>query len=69
MKKKTNQVKGILSAKTEETAAILTIKDADKMNDAGRKAIAEWLRQSAKNLVKHGKDYSGGFRARYIYLK
>lgn len=61
MKSKTN--------KKEVSAAILTIKDADKMNDAGRKAIAEWLRQSAKNLIKHGKNYSGGFRARYIYLK
>lgn len=55
--------------KKEESAAILTIKDASKMSDKGRKAIAEWLRQNAKYLIKYGKEYNGSFRARYIYKK
>jgi len=50
-----------------KSAAILTIKDASLMTPTGRKAIAEWLRSHAKFLIKHGKDYSGTFRGRYLY--
>lgn len=55
--------------KKEQSAAILTINKPGAMNDKGRKEIAEWLRQNAKNLLKYGKDYNdkGRFIARYIY--
>ena len=49
------------------SAAIVTIKDASKMTRRGRKAIAIWLRKTADDLVKHGNNYSKGFRARYLY--
>ena len=52
----------------EKSAAVITIRDANKMTDKGRKAIAEWLRNNAKNLFKYRKAYSGRFTARYIYL-
>ena len=50
------------------SAAILTIKQAPKMTDAGRRMIAEWLRKQAWALVKEGKSYSPKiFTARYLY--
>jgi hypothetical protein len=52
---------------TEKSAAVLTIKDAGNMTPEGRKEVADWLRQCAKTLVKHGKDYAPRFRARYLY--
>lgn len=52
---------------TEKAAATLTIRDAAEMTEEGRSAIAGWLRQQAANLEEHGKDYAGGFRARYLY--
>jgi len=51
----------------EKSAAILTIKDANNMTPKGRKQVAEWLKEEAKNLIKHGKDYNKRFTARYIY--
>lgn len=50
-----------------KAAAVLTIKDADKMSVEGKKAIAAWLRQQAKDLLKYGEHYSSRFRARYLY--
>ena len=52
----------------KNAAAILTIWEASNMSDKGKKAIAEWLRQQAKNLLKDGKNYSKRFTARYMYL-
>jgi len=51
----------------EKSAAILTIKKASDMSLRGKKDIAEWLRNQAKNLLKHGKLYSDKFTARYLY--
>lgn len=51
----------------EKSAAILTIRDADKMTPRGRKQIAAWLRRQSEFLTKHGKQYSGRFTARYLY--
>lgn len=51
----------------EKSAAILTIKGADRMTKKGRAQIAAWLRRNADFLVKHGDKYSKGFRARYLY--
>lgn len=53
--------------KIEKSAAIVTIYDADKMTAAGRKRIADWLRNHADWLLEHGKDYSPRFRGRYLY--
>lgn len=53
----------------ENSAAVLTIRDAAEMTPEGRRQLADWLRHSAKTLVKHGKDYSKRFRARYLFLE
>jgi hypothetical protein len=50
-----------------KSAAVLTIKRADEMTPAGRKAIAAWLRRHAAMLLKDGKDYAPTFRGRYLY--
>jgi hypothetical protein len=52
---------------TEKSAAVLTIKDADKMTEEGRRSVAKWLRRQARFLEEHGTDYSTRFRARYLY--
>lgn len=52
----------------EKSAAIVTIFSAPAMTDEGRRAVAEWLREQAKGLIKYGKDYTTKrFTARYIY--
>lgn len=51
----------------DKSAAIVTIKEADKMTAKGRKAIAAWLRRQAAFLEKHGNEYSARFTARYLY--
>ena len=56
------------STRPKNSAASLTIWEASQMSDKGKKAIAEWLRQQAKNLLKDGKNYSKRFTARYMYL-
>jgi hypothetical protein len=52
---------------SEKSAAILTIKNAEKMTKKGRADIADWLRKQARFLTKHGDKYAKGFRARYLY--
>ncbi len=55
-------------AKKGKSAAILTLKRVPDMSDAGRKAIAAWLKRQALMLVKDGKNYSETrFIARYMY--
>ena len=51
------------------SAAILTIKKPGEMTEKGRKDIANWLRNQARNLLRYGKKYNdtGDFRARYLY--
>jgi hypothetical protein len=49
------------------TAAIVTIIEAQDMSPRGRKAVAAWLLRTAHDLVRHGKDYSKRFVARYQY--
>ena len=48
------------------SAAILTIKDADTMSPEGRKAIADWLRGRATNLIKFGRGYKKTATAKYL---
>lgn len=52
-----------------KTAAIVTIRDANKMTKKGRRAIAKWLRDRADDLIQHGDQLDKTFRARYIYSK
>lgn len=52
----------------EKSAAVLTIFAPGKMTPKGRKDVAEWLRLSAKNLVKYGDKFdTTRFTARYLY--
>lgn len=54
-------------AKTKR-AASLVIHSPGKMTAAGRRDIAAWLRQQAKNLVRDGKNYTHGrFTAGFNY--
>jgi hypothetical protein len=53
--------------KKEKSAAIVTIKEADRMTPAGRRRVAKWLRAQADMLVKEGKNYSPRFTGRYLY--
>lgn len=51
----------------DKAAAILSIKDADKMPAKGRRQIAKWLRRQADMFVTDGKHYAAKFTARYLY--
>ena len=51
----------------DKSAAVLTIKDAPKMSEKGRKAIALWLRRQAGFLLKHNKQLANRYTARYLY--
>jgi hypothetical protein len=48
-------------------AAVLTIRDADKLSKRGRKDIAAWLRNHARWLEKYGDQYGKELRAGYNY--
>jgi hypothetical protein len=50
-----------------KSAAILTIKDADKITKKGKKDIADWLRKQAKALIKDGHLYHKKIIIRYLY--
>lgn len=56
-----------MSAAKEKSAAIVTVRDADKMTKVGRKKIAKWLRQQAGFIEQHGQEFAGRFTARYLY--
>lgn len=51
-----------------KSAAIVTIREAERMTPRGRRDIAEWLRRQARALIKDGPLYARRFTARYIYL-
>jgi hypothetical protein len=49
-------------------AATIVIHAPGKMTAAGRRDIAAWLRKTAGQLVRNGKDYTTGrFTAGYNY--
>lgn len=55
-------------AKREKAAAVLSIFDAPGMTARGRLEIAQWLRECARDLRKHGDLYRAGrFTARFLY--
>jgi len=51
----------------EKSAVIITFKNASEFSKEGRKDIANWLRQQAKDLIRYGDNYSKVCRARYLY--
>jgi hypothetical protein len=51
----------------EKSAAILTIKDPQRMDKKGRKMIAGWLRRQARHFEAKGDRYAKRFTARYLY--
>ena len=53
-------------APTGKAAAILTVRDADKMTPDGRKRIAGWLRAQAKLILAEGDNYAPRFRGGYL---
>lgn len=52
-----------------KSAAVVTIKNADKFTVKGAAKVADWLEQQAKYLrdPKIRKNLSATFRARYLY--
>ena len=51
----------------ERSAAIVTLKQPGAMTARGRKQIAAWLRRTADDFEKLGKQYTlKDFRARYL---
>lgn len=53
--------------KTEyQSAAVLTIKGADKMTARERRKVAKWLADQAYALQVDGSKYASRFRARYL---
>ena len=55
------------TAKRPTAAAVVTIHGAGRMTPEGRKAIAAWLREHAKALLKDGARYTEGrYTGRYI---
>lgn len=57
----------IVSQRVEQSAAIVTIKDAPSMTKRGRRQIAQWLRRQAGYLERHADKLSKRFTARYCY--
>ena len=53
--------------KTTKVAATVTVFGAAKMTAAGRKKIANWLRQRAKLLEQHHMLLAPRFTSRYHY--
>jgi len=56
-----------MKTKATKSAAILTIKDANRMTKKGRLEVAAWLKRQAAFLASHGQEYSPRFTARYLY--
>ena len=50
----------------EKSAAIVTIKEPDRLTKKGRQDIAKWLRQTARYL-ETDKLCGPTFRSRYLY--
>ena len=52
--------------KKDNVIARLTMHRLSEMTPEGRKALAEWLRNNAKFILKEGKNCSKVFTAKYI---
>lgn len=57
----------VKSKAKDKSAAIITIKDPDKMDKRGRRAIAQWMRRQADFLETPGGKFSSRYTARYLY--
>jgi len=53
----------------EKSCATLTLKGANDWTPEGRKLVAEWLRQHARDLLKDGHNYTPRFRGRYMAVR
>ena len=51
----------------EQSIASVVINKAGEMTEAQRKEVADWLRKTAKELVKEGSNYSTRFRAAFLW--
>lgn len=49
-----------------QSAAIVTIRQANTMTKKGRTAIAAWLRRQAQFLEEDGDQFASRFTARYL---
>lgn len=49
------------------SAAVVTIFDAPAMSKKGRKYVANWLRNQARQLEQFADKYASRFTARYVY--
>lgn len=49
-----------------KAAATVTIVRAGEMTPAGRRVLAEWLRDQAAALMRNGKRYAPRYTARYL---
>lgn len=56
-----------MKKKSLKSAAILTIKDGDKMSRDGKRRIVSWLKKQIKFFEKYSKELAPTFRARYLY--
>lgn len=56
-----------MKRRKDESAAIVTVKHADRMTRQGRRRVAAWLRRQAGFLERHGDEFAGRFTARYLY--
>jgi hypothetical protein len=50
-----------------KAAAVLTIRNAADMTPEGRADIVRWLDRQKRFFLKHYKELSPTFRARYVY--
>lgn len=51
----------------EKSAATIVIREAANMTPRGRRAIANWLRRTAKCLLESHANFAPTFTARYMY--
>ena len=52
---------------TDRVAVIVTVRDAAKWTNKGRREVAAWLRRQAEGLEQSGEAYTGTCRMRYLY--
>ena len=52
-----------------DSAATVTIKDAGRMTDKGRKTVANWLRKEALFFEKNWAKMAPRYTARFRYAK
>jgi hypothetical protein len=59
--------KPLKSNKKLKVTITLSVRNMDVMSKEDRKEVAEWLKETAKDLVKNGHVYTGEIKFKYIY--